>query len=228
MVVQNILSIPPYHYVHVLDLNSNIQSLVLGPKSYVCKEHEKFACEPRKMISLSPMEYCVIENPVVTENGVPVVDQNGQVKLLMGEKDYRFHQEPFPLYPSEELRGKVEPLPVVLADSALRLRALCDHTENDGTERHTCEEWLFEGPGVYYPRMEVERLGTMEAHMIEQNTALRFRAVRDCVDRSGTKRKGGEHWLVTSVGAYLPTVYEEFVCTLTAQKLDEKVRSFPV
>ncbi|KAF6779026.1 hypothetical protein AHF37_01569 [Paragonimus kellicotti] len=140
----------------------------------------------------------------------------------MGEEDYRFHQEPFPLYPNEQLRGKVEPLPVVLADSALRLRALCDHTEGDGTERQTCEEWLFEGPGVYYPRMEVERLGTMQAHMIELNTAVRFRAIRDCVDRSGTKRKAGEHWLVTTVGAYLPTVYEEFVCTLTAQKLDEK------
>ncbi|KAF8566306.1 hypothetical protein P879_11047 [Paragonimus westermani] len=157
MTLQNITSIPPYHYVHVLDLNSNTQNLVLGPRSYVCKEHERFACAPRKMISLLPMEYCVIENPVVSENGVPLVDQNGQVKLRMGEKDYRFHQKPFALYPNEELCGEVEPLPVVLADSALRLRALCDHTESDGTKRQTCDEWLFEGPGVYYPRIEVER-----------------------------------------------------------------------
>ncbi|KAF8568037.1 hypothetical protein P879_08422 [Paragonimus westermani] len=147
MTLQNITSIPPHHYVHVLDLNSNTQNLVLGPRSYVCKEHERFACEPRKMISLLPMEYCVIENPVVAENGVPLVDQNGQVKLRLGEKDYRFHQEPFALYPNEELCGEVEPLPVVLADSALRLRALCDHTESDGTKRQTCDEWLFEGPG---------------------------------------------------------------------------------
>ncbi|KAF7234625.1 hypothetical protein EG68_11816 [Paragonimus skrjabini miyazakii] len=147
MTVQNILSIPPYHYVHVLDLNSNVQTLVLGPKSYVCKEHERFTCEPKRMISLSPTEYCVIRNPVVTENGVPVVDSDGQVRLRMGECEYRFHQDSFPLYPNEEMSGGVEVLPVVLADSALRLKARCDHVDTDGTERKAGDEWLFEGPG---------------------------------------------------------------------------------
>ncbi|KAF8562347.1 hypothetical protein P879_10378 [Paragonimus westermani] len=220
MIVQNILSIPPYHYVHVLDLNSNVQTLVLGPKSYVCKEHERFTCKPMKMISLSPMEYCVIKNPVVTENGVPVVDSDGQVKLRMGECEYRFHQDSFPLYPNEEMYGDMEILPVVLADSALRLKARCDYMDNDGTERKAGDEWLFEGPGVYYPRMEAEYIGMMRAHMVELNTALRFRAIRDCVDRSGTRRKAGEHWLVTTVGAYLPTVYEQYIVTVMAQKLD--------
>ncbi|KAF7248020.1 hypothetical protein EG68_11891 [Paragonimus skrjabini miyazakii] len=220
MTVQNILSIPPYHYVHVLDLNSNVQTLVLGPKSYVCKEHERFTCEPKRMISLSPTEYCVIRNPVVTENGVPVVDSDGQVRLRMGECEYRFHQDSFPLYPNEEMSGGVEVLPVVLADSALRLKARCDHVDTDGTERKAGDEWLFEGPGVYYPQMEVENIGMMRAHMIELNTALRFRAIRDCVDRSGAERKAGENWLVTTVGAYLPTVYEQYMVTVIAQKLD--------
>lgn len=59
--------------------------------------------------------------------------------------------------------------------------------------------------------------------MIEPNQAARFRATTDCVDRSGTSQKCGEQWLVRTVGAYMPTVYEEFIRTEVAHKLDDKV-----
>lgn len=37
---------------------------------------------PEKMITIPPRHYCIIENPAVKDdNGKPVVDENGQIKL---------------------------------------------------------------------------------------------------------------------------------------------------
>ena len=56
------------------------------------------------MITIPPRCYCLIENPVIIENGFPVVDSYGQVKLQHADKEVRFTQDPFPLYPGEVLK----------------------------------------------------------------------------------------------------------------------------
>jgi len=78
------------------------------------------------------------------------VDAEGQVKLRHGDEEIRFEQEPFPLYPGEKLYGKVSPLQVVAPNTALRLRAIRDFDEADGTKRIAGDEWLFKGPGKIY------------------------------------------------------------------------------
>ncbi|KAF6779107.1 hypothetical protein AHF37_01435 [Paragonimus kellicotti] len=218
-----IIRIAHYHYVHILNLNTNVIRLVLGPKTYVCLQDEKIVVGPTKMISLSPMEYCVIRNPVmVSEDGDPILDVSGQAKLRVGDKDYRFYQEPFPLHPGEELEGPVKSLPIVHANAALHLQALVDFVD-DGVRRIAGEEWLFEGPGTYYPRKEVELLKPVQAVTIEPNSALCLKALKDCVDRSGNARVYGEKWLVYKPGVYLPGPYEEVVEVRTAYKLTDKV-----
>lgn len=105
---------------------------------------------PEELTVVPTMMYCVIRNPVITDkDGVPVVDKYGQVKVRMGDEEYRFAQDPFPLYPGEALKDIVRPLPVVLPNSALRLRAVSDF-EDGNVNRIAGEEWLFEGPGKYF------------------------------------------------------------------------------
>jgi major vault protein len=41
-----LIKIPPFHYLHVLNKNSNITTLVQGPKTYICKEHEQVTFGP--------------------------------------------------------------------------------------------------------------------------------------------------------------------------------------
>ena len=95
---------------------------------------------------MPPRHYCVIENPVVKDKDSNVVtDTHGQVKLLHADQEVRLTQEPFPLYPGEILKTPVSPLKVVVANSALRLRAILDFDE--GEKRTAGDEWLFEGPG---------------------------------------------------------------------------------
>jgi major vault protein len=60
-----IYKIHPYHYLHVLDTNSNKTRLEIGPQTYLKQENEKIIFGPEKMITIPPRHYCVIENPVV-------------------------------------------------------------------------------------------------------------------------------------------------------------------
>ena len=78
-------------------------------------------------------------------------------------------QEPFCLYPGEvlvdaerfgsgtgsaicnEFKKAIKPQPVIKANSAIRLKALLDFTDDDGTVRHAGDMWQLEGPFLYFP-----------------------------------------------------------------------------
>ncbi|CAF5173481.1 unnamed protein product, partial [Rotaria magnacalcarata] len=102
-----IYRIPPYYYLHVLDQNTSVTRLEIGPKKFFKQDNETIVFGPDQMITLAPRHFCVVENPVVkNENGQAQFDKNGQVKLSYGSLDVRLEQdykEPFPLYPGEVL-----------------------------------------------------------------------------------------------------------------------------
>ncbi|NXV72119.1 MVP protein, partial [Atlantisia rogersi] len=178
---------------------------------------------PRPMVMVPPRHYCVVLNPVARgPTGTVLVDGAGQAHLRHADLDIRLAQEPFPLYPGEEIQQDITPLQVVLADTALRLRALLDFKDEDGNNFVAGDEWLFEGPGTYIPCKEVEVVETLQATVIGYNQAIRLRARKECRDRHGTRRLTGEEWLVKQVGAYLPGVYEEVVDVVDAYILTDK------
>ncbi|OON19528.1 major Vault Protein repeat-containing domain protein [Opisthorchis viverrini] len=221
MAVDTAVRIAPYEYVHILNLNTHVTRLVLGPKTYNCLQDEKLVLGPEKMICLTKSQYCVIKNPTIRDSrNQPLLDVCGQVKINLGDEDYRFHQDPFPLYPGEILAKGVQPLPIVQLNTALRLQALVDFTEHDEL-RVAGEEWHFHGPATYYPRKEVQILGTDEAIKIEVNTALCLQALKDCKDQTGTPRTYGQQWLVSTPRVYLPGPYEKVVETRKAHILTE-------
>ncbi|CAF3970760.1 unnamed protein product [Rotaria sp. Silwood1] len=98
----------PFYYIHVLDQNTGITRLKIGPKTFFKQDNEIITLGPEKMIILPPRHYCVVENPVMkNEIGQVQFDENGQVKLLHGDIEIRLgkdYKEPFPLYPGETLR----------------------------------------------------------------------------------------------------------------------------
>lgn len=61
-------------------------------------------------------------------------------------QEVRLTQDPFPLYPGEVVKENVAALKIVMANSALRLRAVLDIEDKD-EKRVAGDEWLFEGPG---------------------------------------------------------------------------------
>ncbi|CAF3536833.1 unnamed protein product [Rotaria sp. Silwood1] len=219
--------IPPYHYIHVLDQNTSVTRLEVGPKTFIKQDNETVTIGPEKMITVPPRHYCVIESPVVrNETGEVQYDQNGQAKLVHADLDIRLaqpDQAPFPLYPGEVLPQPVTPLKVVPANSALRLKAVLDfEDETTKEQRRAGDEWLFEGPGTYIPRKEVSVEEQIRATIIGPNQAIRLSAKKEIIDRSGQRRVTGEEWLVKKTGAYLPLAYETVVSVENAHVLTDK------
>jgi major vault protein len=221
-----VIRLKPQQFIHVLDNNTGVTRLEVGPQTMTLQDHERLVLEPQTMIVVPPRHYCTIANPVLRdEQEQPVSDVHGQIKLAYGEMEIRFSQAPFPLYPGEQLLEQIQRLQVVETNTALRLRALRDFTETvDSAEvkRLAGDEWLFEGPGTYIPRVDVEVLETIKAIIIKPNEALRLRARQNCLDRLGNKRRAGEEWLVREEGAYLAAVDEEVIDIIEAYVLTEK------
>jgi len=223
MANNSVIRIPPYHYIHVLDLNENVTRLEIGPKTFVKQDNEKVCLGPEKMITIPPRNYCIVQNPVVRDDkGKVVFDTCGEAKLVFADLEIRFSQDPFPLYPGENLKQVVTPLKVIPANSALRLKAILDFNDENDLKRIAGDEWLFEGPGTYMPRKEVMIEEQINATVIKPNQAIKLRARKECNDRSGKERVTGEEWIVKKNGAYLPGTYEEVVSVVDAFVLTEK------
>eukprot|EP01127_Copromyxa_protea_P017170 TRINITY_DN51_c0_g2_i1.p1 TRINITY_DN51_c0_g2~~TRINITY_DN51_c0_g2_i1.p1 ORF type:complete len:835 (-),score=236.11 TRINITY_DN51_c0_g2_i1:38-2521(-) len=213
-----VIRLKPYQYIHVLDNNTNVTSVIVGPKTLTVADHQTIVVQPTQMVIIPPRHYCIISNPVVrNEDGTVITDKFGQVKLRHGDEEVRTSQLPFPLYPGEALYGKVSPLQVVAPLTAIKLRAIRDF------EDHVAgDEWLFHGPGTYIPRVEVQVVEVVRATLIKPGEALRIRAKKEFVDASGVERKTGEEWLIRVPGAYTPDVNEEIVQTVTGIVLTDK------
>lgn len=57
------------------------------------------------MLMVPPRHYCVILNPVARDqDGTVLFDQSGQAKLRHADLEIRLAQDPFPLYPGEEIQ----------------------------------------------------------------------------------------------------------------------------
>ncbi|XP_069381589.1 major vault protein isoform X3 [Paralichthys olivaceus] len=219
----SIIRIPPHHYIHVLDQNTNIARVEIGPLTYIRQDNERVLFLPVRMIMVPPRHCCVVVNPVSRDdNGQVLFDQSGQAKLRHADLEIRLTQDPFPLYPGEEVQQDVTPLQIVYPNTALRLQALLDFEEEGGEKRVAGDEWLFEGPGTYIPRKEVAVLETIKATVIRENQAIRLRARKEGVDRGGVRRVTGEEWLVRRVGAYLPGAHEEVIDIVDAFILTDK------
>lgn len=65
----------------------------------------------------------------------------------------------------------------------------------------------------------------VKAVILKPNEAVRLRAKKEMVDRSGVLRQTGEEWLNRTSGSYLPLAYEEVVSVVQAYVLTNKVRA---
>mmetsp|Transcript_139401 Transcript_139401/g.242439 ORF Transcript_139401/g.242439 Transcript_139401/m.242439 type:complete len:850 (-) Transcript_139401:1207-3756(-) len=204
----DVVRLKPYQYIHVHDNNTNCSRVVVGPATFTKQEHEQILIAPQQMCTVPSRHYCIIENPIIRDaKGELVKDRHGQVKVRLGDREIRLEQEPFPLYPQEILAGdKIHPLKVLPPNKALVLKAV-----RDIGDKSAGDEWLFEGPGTYIPRIEEQIVEERSAIIMQPNTALLLRARAACIDRTQIQRQAGEEWLYLGSGAYLPGVEEEVV-----------------
>jgi major vault protein len=212
----DIVRIPPYHYIHVLDQNSNISRLETGPQTFLRQNNEKMTLGTTKFLTVPVSHYCIIENPVLRDADTKqvVYDTWGQAKLRLADVELRFSQDSFPLYPGEVIKQPISPLQIIQAGQALRVRALLDFVDKESGTKHLAgDEWLFIGPGTYVPRKEAVVDELVKSIVIRPNKALHLCALRSHVDTYGKKRLNGEEWLVTfeDTESHMPNVNEVVV-----------------
>jgi major vault protein len=219
----SVIRLKPFYYIHVLDNNANVTTIETGPQTFTVMDHQTVVQKETPMIIIPPRHYCIISNPAQRDSeGHVKTDAHGQVKLRHGDEEIRFEQEPFPLYPGEQVFGKVSPLQVVAPLTALKLRAIRDFVDKTEKRYSAGDESLFPGPGTYTPTVEVTIVEVVRATIVGPNQALRLRAKKEMVDASGVKRQTGEEWIVREEGAYIPGVFEEIAQTVSAVILTEK------
>jgi len=219
----SVIRLKPFYYIHVLDNNANVTTVETGPQTFTVMDHQTVVQKETPMIIIPPRHYCIISNPVHRVDGNISFDKHGQAKLKHGDEEIRFEQEPFPLYPGEQLYGKVAPLQVVAPLTALKLRATRDFHDEKEVKYHAGDEWLFPGPGTYTPRVEVTVVEVVRATVVGPNQALRIRAKKEFSNPKTKKQyQTGEEWIVREEGAYIPNVNEEIVQTVNAVILTEK------
>jgi len=215
--------IPPQHYLHVLNNNSNVVRVEVGPKTLLLLDEEVAVHGPAPMIVVPPRHYVIIENPVCAhedEFGRRVIeyDNHKQSKLKHGATEIRLEQDPFPLYPGEVLKGKVEPLEVVPPNEALKLEATHDFfdryandRENNRIFRKAGDKWLFYGPQTYIPQPEVRIVHSIKAEVIKPNQAIKLEAINNFLDRNEVERRSGEQWIYFEEGSFIPDLNEKVV-----------------
>eukprot|EP01130_Rhizamoeba_saxonica_P014980 TRINITY_DN6627_c0_g1_i1.p1 TRINITY_DN6627_c0_g1~~TRINITY_DN6627_c0_g1_i1.p1 ORF type:complete len:436 (-),score=102.26 TRINITY_DN6627_c0_g1_i1:24-1307(-) len=213
--------IPPKHYIHVLNNNTNVIRVEIGPNTLLLKDEEHTVYGPQKMVVVPPGHFVTIDNPVVTTTThdgqkIAVYDPKNQVKLRHGAKEVRLSQPPFPLYPGERIDGRIEKLSIVEEDCALKLLATSDILDTESFDedgepifRRAGSEWLFYGPGTYIPHADVRVVNKINSIVITPGEALSLTAKIAFTDSAGKYRRAGENWLITEEGAYLPALEEQ-------------------
>jgi len=211
--MNKIISIAPYEYIYVKNNNTSVIDVIKGPKNYAIQEHEEYVNKKiHKMIVISPMHYATILHPVVIGNkGEPLRDKDGQIRLHHSEIQYRLqtdYKTPFFLYHGEKMEGGIKKLDYIPKDYSKVLKAIKRFKDGE-IQREVGDKWLFYGPGICYPRPEVEMMEMRSPLKIGPETAIKLTAMQNYTDRNGKKRKAGEEWLVREQGSYILDVYEK-------------------
>jgi hypothetical protein len=102
---------------------------VEGPKTLTIQPNERVIYGPKQMLQLPPQHFCQITNPLIRNSNAPVLDSKGQPTLRHGETEIRVRlslehrlekqhisreshllemEEPFSLYPGEELSSAIK------------------------------------------------------------------------------------------------------------------------
>ncbi|WP_287312621.1 hypothetical protein [Moorena sp. SIO1G6] len=136
-----VIRIKPQQFIHVLDNNTGVTRLEVGPQTITLRDHERLILKPEPMIIVPPRYYCVVANPLLRdEDGQPIADQHGQIRLRYGDLEIRFAQDPFPLYPNEKLVGDLT-LPVLLGRGVSKAENIAIESTGQATAEARAKEY---------------------------------------------------------------------------------------
>jgi major vault protein len=204
----DMIRILPYQYIHILDNNSSIKKVEVGPQNYIREDHEGILTGPTpiKMVILSPFTYICIKNPIVMDNDdKPLLNKDKQYVYNIGQLDYRNYEdykEPFPLYPDEQIHSDgVMPVEILTERDSYILEAIMSFEDENKQKYEAGDRWLIIGPNTYVPRQEVKKVSKQNAIIIEKGCGLLLECIKERISHDDN-RKAGEKYIVKTPGFY--------------------------
>nr|WP_239578575.1 hypothetical protein [Archangium primigenium] len=162
------------------------------------------------MVELGTGSWCVVRNPVVRAEGRVALDDFGQARIAVGDREVRVGPQVFPLYPGEELEGEIVPEYVLGTNEALRLRALTAFQEEGASagarRREAGDEWLMRGPGRYVPNAAVVVVSDEKARVLKETE---YCVVLNPVDRATGRIQEGRRKVISGPDVFFLEPGEE-------------------
>ncbi|HEX8437179.1 hypothetical protein [Archangium sp.] len=191
------ISLKNREYAYIEDANRGVVLVEIGPRVLTLEAHLTLVHKSR-MIELGTGSWCVVRNPVVRSDGRVALDDFGQARIAVGDREVRVGPQVFSLYPGEELEGDITPEYVLGVYEALRLRALTAFTDErapgGARDREAGDEWLVRGPGRYVPSEAVSVVSAEKARVLKETE---YCVVLNPVDRATGRIQEGRRKVIS-------------------------------
>ncbi|RKH11877.1 hypothetical protein D7V97_10050 [Corallococcus sp. CA053C] len=191
------ISLKNREYAYIEDANRGVVLMEVGPRVLTLEAHLTLVAKER-MIEVGAGSWCVVRNPVVRVDGQVALDDFGQARVAVGDREVRVGPKVFPLYPGEELEGDIVPEYVLGVSEALRLRALTAFTDARAPDaprrREAGDEWLVRGPGRYVPDEAVTVVSLEKARVLKETE---YCVILNPVDRATGRVQEGRRKVVS-------------------------------
>ncbi|RKH46802.1 hypothetical protein D7Y23_23135 [Corallococcus sp. AB050B] len=191
------ISLKNREYAYIEDANRGVVLMEVGPRVLTLEAHLTLVAKER-MVEVGAGSWCVVRNPVVRVDGQVALDEFGQARVAVGDREVRVGPKVFPLYPGEELEGDIVPEYVLGVSEALRLRALTaftdTHVPDAPRRREAGDEWLVRGPGRYVPGESVTVVSLEKARVLKETE---YCVILNPVDRATGRVQEGRRKVVS-------------------------------
>ncbi|RKG63258.1 hypothetical protein D7V80_31290 [Corallococcus sp. CA054B] len=191
------ISLKNREYAYIEDANRGVVLMEVGPRVLTLEAHLTLVAKER-MVEVGAGSWCVVRNPVVRVDGQVALDDFGQARVAVGNREVRVGPKVFPLYPGEELEGDIAPEYVLGVSEALRLRALTaftdTHVPDAPRRREAGDEWLVRGPGRYVPGESVTVVSLEKARVLKETE---YCVILNPVDRATGRVQEGRRKVVS-------------------------------
>jgi major vault protein len=92
------ISLKNREYAYIEDANRGVVLVEIGPRVLTLEAHLTLVTKSR-MVELGVGSWCVVRNPVVRAEGRVALDDFGQARIAVGDREVRVGPQLFPLYP---------------------------------------------------------------------------------------------------------------------------------
>lgn len=191
------ISLKNREYAYIEDANRGVVLVEIGPRVLTLEAHLTLVTKSR-MVELGVGSWCVVRNPVVRAEGRVALDDFGQARIAVGDREVRVGPQVFPLFPGEELEGEIAAEYVLGVYEALRLRALTafvdERTPGGARRREAGDEWLVRGPGRYVPSAAESVVSDERARVLKETE---YCVVLNPVDRTTGRIQEGRRKVIS-------------------------------